>query len=455
MNQTSITSTIRKFNGDSVSPILIYRRIKGERKFFMESSRQFEGRGMYSYLGANPVKSYIVHKEELEEVNYVTGERKYYNGNPYDLINQLAPLHTVMSDYDFNGGLVGFATYEGLVDYKGQAQCEVDLPAMQFDLYDTVIIYSHITDEVIVIHNEIVRSYEEANIDALIAEIFQGTKEPTQKFELEQFESHSTDEQFSDFVVQAKQSIEQGEAVQLFLTKRFSAKFTGDTFTMYRHLRKELPAPNMFYCEYPDMVIMGVAPDSIIRVRGKRVYITAVTGARPRGATPSEDVKIELKLLQNAREVNAHNILVDSTMADLEKICLPETILLLDYMKPMQFKHSIRLTTEIEGMLQEQWKPIEAFKVLVPPASCSGVPKHVAANIVRSIEGVPRSFSGGVIGFISLNGNIDFTLLQQSLVIKQQVAYVQAGANILFDTNEIDAVLEIRKKLNSFLKIDI
>ncbi|MER1998636.1 MAG: anthranilate synthase component I family protein [Lysinibacillus sp.] len=455
MNQTSIETTIRKFNGDSVSPILIYRRLKGERKFFMESSRQFEGNGMYSYLGANPVKSYTVYKNELEEINHLTGERKIYSGNPYELLAQLVPSNNIMSQYDFSGGLVGFVTYDGMVDYEEHTHCEIDLPAMQFDLYDTVIIYNHLTDEVIVVHHEIVRSYEEANIDALIAEIFQGIKEPTQRFEIEQFKSHTTDEQFSNFVLQAKQSIEQGEAVQLFLTKRFSAEFSGEPFTMYRRLRKELPAPNMFYFEYPDMVIMGVSPDSIIRVRGKRVYITAVTGARPRGATPSEDVKIELKLLQNSREVNAHNILVDSTMADLEEICLPGTIHLLDYMKPMQFKHSIRLTTEIEGILHEHMKPIEALTLLVPPATSSGVPKRIASKIVCSIEGVPRSFSGGVIGYISLNGNIDFTLLQQALVIKNQRAYVQAGANILIDTNEIDPVLEIRKKLNAFLKIDV
>ena len=101
-------------------------------------------------------------------------------------------------------------------------------------------------------------------------------------------------------------------------------------------------------------------------------------------------------------------------------MCIPGTIHLVDYMKPMQFKHSIRLTTEIEGILKGQMQPLEALSILVPPAASSGVPKRTAAAIVHKIEQFPRSFSGGVIGFVSLNGNINFTILQRAMVIKQQ-----------------------------------
>lgn len=454
MNQTSIASIVKKFNGDSVSPILIFRRLKGNQKFFMESSRQYEGSGLYTYIGANPVKSFIVKDDHLIERNNITGEEDQHFGNPFEILNRLVPQNKMTSEYDFNGGLVGFATYDSMLHHT-QEECEINIPAMQFDLYETAIIYSHLTDEVIIIHNEIVRTYDEANVDEIIAQIFQGTKESTQAFDLQPFESHTTDSEFSSYVKKAKQYIEKGEATQLFLTKRFSAKFSGCSFTMYRHLRKELPAPNMFYFEYPDFTIMGVAPDSIIKVKGKQVFVKPVTGARPRGVTPREDVKMELTLLQNAREVKAHNMLVDSTMADLEEICMGGTIHLVDYMKPMQFKHSIRLMTEIEGVLIETLRPIEALAVLIPPAASTGVPKENAGNLVREIEKTPRSFSGGIIGFVSLNGNIDFTLLQQSMVIKNERAFIQAGANILADSIEMDAILEIRKKLKAFLNIEL
>ena len=116
---------------------------------------------------------------------------------------------------------------------------------------------------------------------------------------------------------------------------------------------------------------------------------------------------------------------------------------------------SRRLTTEIEGILKGQMQPLEALSILVPPAASSGVLKRTAAAIVHKIEQFPRSFSGGVIGFVSLNGNINFTILQQAMVIKQQRAYIQAGANILMDTLELDANLEIRKKLKAFLNIEV
>ena len=454
MNETIVKSVTRKFNGDSVSPILLFRRLRGDRKFFLESSRQFEGSGKYSYMGVNPIKTFVTRDNQLVEINRVTGETHEYYGNPFDLLQQLVPNKVAPSEYDFNGGLVGFVTHDSMVNLKSDNVCDINLPTVHFDLYETVIVYSQMTDEVIIIHNEIIRSFEEANVDALIDQIFQGEKESTKPFELEKFECQSSEEQFSQMVQQAKGQILQGSVVQLFLTKRYEAKFSGDAFSMYRKLRKELPAPSMFYYEVPDFVVMGVSPESIIKIRGKQVYVTPVTGARPRGSTPREDTKMELSILQNAREVAAHNILVDSTMADLEKICIHGTIHLLDYMKPMQFKHSIRLKTEIEGILNDQLKPIEALAVLTPPASSSGVPKRTAAAIIRSIEPQPRSFSGGIFGVVGLNGNIDFTILQQAMVIKNDQAYIQAGANILGDTMETDATLEIRKKLKAFLNIE-
>ena len=454
MNETIVKSVIKKFNGDSVSPILMFRRLKGNHKYFFESSRQFQRSGEYSYMGVNPIKSFIGGDGYIEEINHSTKETIIHKGDPLELLHELIPNVSAQADFDFIGGLVGYVGYDSMLEMKAETENEIKLPLLQFDLYETSIIYSHITDEVYVIHNEIIRTYEEANVDDLIEQILHGDKAISKPFKFEEFSCHVTDEQFDERVSRAKLAIEQGKAVQLFLTKRYSALFQGDAFEMYRQLRKELLAPNMFYLEYPTFTLMGVSPESIIKIKGKKVFVSPITGARPRGATPREDIKMELNLLQNSREVNAHNILVDSTMADIETICMPGTVQLIEYMKPVQFKHSIRLTTEIEGILKERLYPIDALSLLIPPASSSGVPKRAAARIVTEIEETPREFSGGVLGYISLNRNINFTLLQQAMIIKDERAYIQAGANILNDSLEVDAHLEIRKKLKAFLNIE-
>lgn len=450
MYKVGFRTVVKKMNGDSVTPIMIFRRLKGQRKFLLEGSRQFQSNGDYSYIGANPLLSVIGSSERLSVINHFTNQTTDYSGDPFENLKRIMPEFNSELEYPFVGGAIGYVNYNGMTGGLTR-NCEIGLPDIQFDLYDTVIIFDHKTEEVILIHHELERSYEEANIDALMAQLFYSKEEEGGSFELSAFESTISDAEYSKLVRAAQQYIKSGQVTQLVLSKRFKANISGDSLTLYRKLRKETPAPYMYYFQYPDHVMIGVSPESIVKIDGSRVVISPVTGARPRGATPREDMKLELNLLQNAKEVSAHNILVDTSTQDLEKICLPNSIQLIEYMKPTQFKHSIRLTTEIEGILLPFLHPFDALNTLLPPASSSGVPKKIAAEIVNEIEPISRSFYGGALGYFGFNGNVNFTLLQQSMLIKNEYAYVQAGANILSDTIEEDAILETRKKVSAFL----
>ncbi|EAO51391.1 Anthranilate synthase component I [Bacillus thuringiensis serovar israelensis ATCC 35646] len=45
---------ITEEEGDSITPISLYRRMKGKKKFLLESSQLHQDKGRYSYLGCNP-----------------------------------------------------------------------------------------------------------------------------------------------------------------------------------------------------------------------------------------------------------------------------------------------------------------------------------------------------------------------------------------------------------------
>ncbi|WP_332647215.1 chorismate-binding protein [Lysinibacillus sp. 54212] len=453
MYRVGFRTVVKKMNGDSITPILIIRRLQGQRKFLLEGSRQFQGSGDYTYIGVNPLVSVVGSGDQLVETNHYTGKTTIHNGDPLGKLKEIMPEFSNDLEYPFIGGAIGYVSYDGMSGGSSK-ECEINIPDIVFDFYDSIIIFDHKTEEVIFIHHEIQRTFEEANIDSLIHQVFLSKEEESGRFELSPFESRMTEAEYSKLIKAAQQYIKSGQVIQLVLSKRLIANFSGDSFALYRKLRKETPAPSMYYFQYSDYVIVGVSPESIVKIDGSRVVISPVTGAKPRGATPREDMKVELNLLQSGNEVSAHNIMVDTCTQDLEKICLPNSIRLIDYMKPVQFKHTIRLTTDIEGTLLPMSHPIDALRALLPPASSSGVPKITAAQIVNEIEPVARSFYGGAIGYFSLNGNVNFTLLQQSMLIKDQRAYIQAGANVLTDTIEEEAIVETRKKIKAFLSID-
>lgn len=450
LKNISYRTVVKKFNGDSVTPILIFRRLQGERKFLFESASEHN---QYSYIGVNPVKTIVGSNQQLIETNYYTNEVTEHIGDMFANLKYLMPELKSDEPYAFIGGAIGYASYHTM-NGNSQEKCEINIPDLQFDLYDTVIIYDHLIDEVIVVHTDFERSYEDAQVEQLIQAIFTTPVKRGGSYELSAFQSVITDEQYTQLVQQAQAYILEGKVEQLVLSKRLVAQMSGDAFSLYRKLRKLTPAPYMYYAQFPDHVIIGVSPESVVKIEGRRVMITPVTGARPRGLTPREDLSVELGLLQNAKEVHVHKLLVDQTIQDLKMICIENSIEIVEYMKPVQFKHSIRLTTEIEAMLYPFLHPIDALKLLFPPASSSGVPKRNASEIINRLEPIARSFYGGALGYFSLNGNVNFTLLQQTMLIKNNRAYIQAGANILSDTQEADAILETRKKIKAFTMME-
>lgn len=454
MNEKPFKTIVKRLNGDSVSPILLFRRLKGERKFLIEGTNSEGQKNQYTIIGMNPVKGFQMKNGCLLQKDYVNGFETELSIPMMEALREAIPATKVDLDFPFCGGYIGYFSYEGVQFYSPVGNDDIQIEPMQMDFYDTVFLYDHMKDEIICIHNEIERTYEEANVDQYIAAIFEEQLVEETNYELSDFNSYYSDEQFMELVKKTQEEISKRNLVQVVISNRYQANFQGNPFTMYRELRKETPAPYMFYFEYPDFSMMGVSPESIFNVNGNQIKVAPVTGARPRGKTAREDVQIELTLLQNVNEVKAHNMLVDSTTEDLMRICQPKTVFMTEYMKPVLFRHSIRLTSEVSGELLPKIHIVDAFSTMLPPASSTGVPKFDAAKLIGEMEEVRRSFYGGVVGYFSLNGFVNFTLLMQSMLIKENRAFIQSGANVLKDSDCEIALIEVKRKIKAFIAIE-
>lgn len=452
MSPYQFQTTIKRINGDSITPISMFNRLQGEKKFFLESNRLPNEQQSYTYIGVNPVKSYTAKDDSVTEWDASTNSQKRYVGDIFRILKAIVPEPITQTEFSFVGGLLGYVSFHGTVELEQRDTSTV--PQYQFDLYESIVIYDHRREEIILIHNSLSLRLAEEVFAELIEQITSQEKLEEPAYELSGFKSDVTDAAYCDLIREAKQQIVSGRAMQLVISRRFQADFAGDAFRLYRKLRKETQAPYMYFVQYEDFSLIGASPEGIFSIKGNEINVDLVTGARPRGNNAREDLQVELSLLQNAKEISSHNLLVDMTTKDLEGICLDGSVQLIDYMKPMQFKHSIRLATEIRGELHPLTHPVDVLSKLLPSATVTGVPKALAAQLVCDIEPVARSYYGGALGFFSLNGYVNFTLLQQSMIVRENKAYIQAGANILSDTTEMDAIIETRKKIKAFLLID-
>ena len=433
MEKMSLRVTEKKIEGDSLTPILIFRRLHGRHRFLLESSSQHDRSGRYSFIGVNPVKAYRGGNGRLEEFVYATGKTYVHEGDLYSLLKRLMPRIAEHGKYPFMGGAVGYVGY-GAARVEGIHSEENQLPDVYFNIYDTVIIFDHLLNEVTLLHTEIHPEYAKPDLDALAELITEGPIEEGKGVSVSDYRCALSQEEFENRVRRAKEFIEKGVVEQVVLSRKLEADIEGDPFELYRRLRKQNPSPYMYYMEFGDHTVLGASPESLVRVTDGTVVTNPIAGTRRRGRNAEEDQALEEELRSDPKELSEHDMLVEVSQKEMEMVCEPSSVRVSTYMETVRYEHVMHLVSEVEGRLAPEVHALDALKATLPAGTVTGSPKKFAMDIISQLENEPRGIYGGAIGYIGLNGNIDFALTIRTMLVKDGVASVQAGAGIVKDS---------------------
>ncbi|MGE7835525.1 anthranilate synthase component I family protein [Viridibacillus arvi] len=452
IEKLSYRTTVKKLAGDTLTPILIFNRLKGQRKFLLESSAKSEESGRYSFIGENPLKSYSGSGQKLIEKQFTTGKSYEYMGDLLTQLKRLMPRITEQSAFPFTGGAVGYIGY-GAAKIDSILDDELDLPDVNFQIYETIIIFDHLEDAVTIMHTDVNPEQEKPDLKAIAVEISTGNELIDKDYHLSEFQSNVTREKFESQVQQALQHIQNGEVEQVVLSRQLAANFTGNPFSIYRKLRKQNPSPYMYYMEFDQHILIGASPESVVSVTNHIVKVNPIAGTVSRGQTIDEDEHQARKLLNDPKEIAEHNMLLDEARQELTCICAPATIRVKNYMEIVRFEHVMHLMSNVEGKLSPVLHALDALSATFPTGTVTGKPKHLAMAIIDEIETTHRSTYGGAIGYIGFNGNIDFAITIRSMLVKNNKAFIQAGAGIVknsIPSNEFDETEAKAKSLITF-----
>lgn len=432
---------LEEMEGDTLTPVAIFHRLQGKKKFLLESSNKHEKSGRYSFIGCDPymeIKSMGPHTEiisnnqvETLHENIIETVKKQLNPNIY-----APPL-------PFFSGAVGFIGYDVIRQYEEIGETpEDDLKMSDSHLlfYEKVVVMDHLLQKIsIIISNFSQRKTEKEmkqEMERVKSELVTPAKEEFQRewVQTGKFHSHIEKGHFLDMVQQAKAHIEKGDIFQIVLSQRLEASFSGNPFSFYRELRKTSPSPYMFYIDFEDYLVLGASPESLIKVQGNEVMTNPIAGTRKRGATEEEDVKLEKELLHDEKELAEHRMLVDLARNDLGKVSEYGSIHLSKYMEVERFKSVMHLVSEVKGTLREDVDSLDVLSAILPAGTVSGAPKIRAMQIINNLESLKRGVYAGAVGYINQNGDLDFGLAIRTMVIKGNQAFVQAGAGIVLDS---------------------
>ena len=121
-----------------------------------------------------------------------------------------------------------------------------------------------------------------------------------------------------------------------------------------------------------------------------------------------------------------------------------------------RYSHVMHLVSSLRGTLRPEVDCFDALAACFPGGTLSGAPKVRAMEIIDELEPTRRGIYAGAILYLDFSGNLDSCIAIRTMVVKNGVASVQAGAGLVADSvpqNEYQETVNKARALIAALEI--
>jgi anthranilate synthase component 1 len=225
-----------------------------------------------------------------------------------------------------------------------------------------------------------------------------------------------------------------------------------EPFLTYRYLRALNPAPYLYYLHCDDTHIIGSSPEILVRVEEGEVTLRPIAGTRPRGLSAEEDARLSAELAADPKERAEHLMLVDLGRNDLGRVCAPGSVEVVDFMSVERYSHVMHIVSTVVGQVAADRSAFDVLASCFPAGTLSGAPKPRAMEIIDELEPTRRGVYGGCVGYLDFAGDADTAIAIRTAYLRDGVAYVQAGAGIVADSDPAAEDTECLNKAMAVLR---
>jgi anthranilate synthase component I len=455
-----VIPVVRRLLADDETPIGVYRKLAGDRPgtFLLESAENGRSWSRWSFVGAHCAAT-------LTEVDgSLTWTGEVPAGLPADG-DPLAAMRAVVEELHseplpglppLTGGLVGYIGYDAVRRMERLPTLAVDdlkLPELVMLLATDLAAVDHHEGTVTLIANAINWDASDERVDEAyddaVARLDRMTAELTAPAPATVASYHPAEPHFTRrrspaehhaAVEAAKEQIRAGEAFQVVVSQRFEAECTADPLDVYRVLRATNPSPYMYLLRLESAAgerfdIVGSSPEALVTVLDGKATTHPIAGTRWRGATEEEDELLEKDLRYDEKERSEHVMLVDLGRNDLGRVCEPGSVKVHNFFSVERYSHVMHLVSTVTGTLRPECNAVDAVVACFPAGTLSGAPKVRAMEIIEELEPTRRGLYGGIVGYLDFAGNADTAIAIRTALVREGIAYVQAGGGIVADSD--------------------
>ncbi|KAI4870639.1 anthranilate synthase component 1 [Hypoxylon rubiginosum] len=461
-----------QINADLITPSAAYLKVSAHSKSdfsFLFESAATEQIGRYSFVGAGPRKI------------LKTGEGHGESVDPLPALEKELAQHVVADVPDLRlppltGGAVGYVGYDCVRYFEPKTarpmKDVLHIPESLFMLFDTIVAFDRFFGVIKVITylripenlDTLADEYDKAtNTIQKLIDVLNSPEIPLpeqQPIKLgQQYTSNIGRPGYESHVTELKKHIVVGDIIQAVPSQRFARPTTLHPFNIYRHLRTVNPSPYLFYINCQDFQIVGASPELLVKEEDGRIITHPIAGTVKRGKTPEEDDRLANELRNSLKDRAEHVMLVDLARNDINRVCDPLTTRVDRLMVVEKFSHVQHLVSQVSGVLRPEQTRFDAFRSIFPAGTVSGAPKVKAMELIAELEKEKRGVYAGAVGYFGYGsvdsggketqGAMDTCIALRTMMVKDGIAYLQAGGGIVFDSDEYEEWIETMNKLGA------
>jgi anthranilate synthase component I len=435
---------------DLMTPMTAYMNVSRNSRysFLLESVEGGERAARYSFIGMDPIS---VFRRRGERFDW-DGEKG--TGDPLEALRRHFKNFKVAGAEGlppFIGGGVGYFAYDAVRHIEWLPKTTLDdlsVPDILLMLTDSILIFDHPRHKVKIVccaridgRKGLKRLYTEAvdKIHALHGMLrstyfLEASMRGAPSIKPVKFTSNMPQKRFEEMVRKGKEYIRAGDIFQVVLSQRLSAPVTAQPLDVYRALRSLNPSPYMFYLRLDDISLVGASPEVLVTLRDGEVTVRPIAGTRRRPVDASKEDAVVKDLLADEKERAEHIMLVDLGRNDVGRVAAPGTVRVNDLMTIEKYSHVIHIVSNVTGKLAKGKDAMDVLRGCFPAGTVSGAPKVRAMEIIEELEPTRRGVYAGAVGYLSYTGMLDTCITIRTIMMKDGMAYVQAGAGIVADS---------------------
>lgn len=465
-----VIPVVRRLLAEDESPLGVYRKLAAHRPgtFLLESAENGRSWSRWSFVGVRSTAALTVRDGEACWMG-IPPVGLPEAGDPLDALRETVRLlrtDPLPGLPPLTGGMVGYLSYDAvrrLERLPEIAEDDLRIPELVMLLATDLAALDHHEGTITLIANAVNWDDSPERVDAAYDDAVRRLDDMTDRLctaaeptvaafsrPAPEFVRRRSPEEHHAAIERAKEAIRAGDAFQVVVSQRFEMPTAADALDIYRVLRTTNPSPYMYLLRLsaPDGApfdIVGSSPESLVTVRDGQATTHPIAGTRWRGADEDEDAILEKDLLADEKERAEHLMLVDLGRNDLGRVCVPGSVHVVDFFRVERYSHVMHIVSTVTGKLAEQYNAFDAVAACFPAGTLSGAPKPRAMELIEEIEPTRRAQYGGVVGYLDFAGDADTAIAIRTALVRDGMAYVQAGGGIVADS---EPAAEDRECLN-------